>query len=396
MTLEAGTPWPLGASLTDAGVNFAVFSAHATRIELCLYDRDGVRELARVALPAYTDGVWHGLLPGAAAGLVYGLRAHGPQDAARGHRFNPHKLLLDPYARRLTTHWRWSEAHLGDVHDKADRHVTLDNARDMPKAVVEHEHFDWQDDRAPRTPLADTLLYEVHVKGFTWRHAEVPAEQRGRFLGVSSAPAILHLRRLGVTAVTLLPVQQHLTEAGLARRGAHNYWGYNTVAFNVPDARFAATDAVREFKTMVRGRHRQQPRPVTTARLAVRARLAALLGDGHARRRLPLRPRDLAGARRAGLRCASSVPDGDRPGPHPVARETHCRAVGCRPGRLPARAFSGRLVGVERSLPRRGARILGAQDRRPRRVRRASGRLQRAVPPRRPRRVCRHQLPHCP
>ncbi len=255
MTLEAGTPWPLGATLTEVGVNFAVFSAHATRIELCLYDRDGVRELARVALPAHTDGVWHGLLPGAGAGLVYGLRAHGPQDAARGHRFNPDKLLLDPYARRLTAAWRWSEAHLGDVHDSADRHVALDNARDMPKAVVERDVFDWGDDRPPRVPLADTVLYEVHVKGFTWRHPEVPADERGRFLGVASAPAIAHLRRLGVTAVTLLPVQQHLTEAGLARRGAHNYWGYNTLAFNVPDARFAARDAVLEFRTMVQRLH---------------------------------------------------------------------------------------------------------------------------------------------
>ena len=255
MTLEAGNPWPLGATLTKAGVNFAVFSAHATRIELCLYDRDGVRELARVALPAYSDGVWHGLLPGAGAGLVYGLRAHGPQDAARGHRFNPDKLLLDPYARRLTRQWRWSEAHLGDVHDSGDRHVALDNARDMPKAVVEHEGFDWGDDSPPRIPLADTVLYEVHVKGFTWRHPEVPAEQRGRFLGVSSAPAIEHLRRLGVTSVNLLPVQQHLTEPGLARRGAHNYWGYNTLAFNVPDARFAAHDAVHEFRSMVRQLH---------------------------------------------------------------------------------------------------------------------------------------------
>ncbi len=255
MTLEAGTPWPLGATLTDGGVNFAVFSAHATRIELCIYDRDGARELARIALPAYTDGVWHGLLPGAAAGLVYGLRAYGPQDAARGHRFNPHKLLLDPYARRLAGQWRWSEAHLGDVHDPSDKHVLLDNARDMPKAMVELDHFEWGDDRPPLVPLADTVLYEVHVKGFTWRHPEVEPDARGRFLGVASAPAIEHLRRLGVTAVNLLPVHQHLTEQHLARRGAHNYWGYNTLAFNVPDARYAAHDGVREFRTMVRRLH---------------------------------------------------------------------------------------------------------------------------------------------
>ncbi len=255
MTLESGTPWPLGATVVDGGVNFAVFSAHATRIELCLYDRDGSEELARVALPAHTDGVWHGLLPGGGPGLVYGLRAYGLNDAARGHRFNPAKLLLDPYARRLAGQWRWSEAHLGDVHDPNDRYVALDNARDMPKAAIELDDFDWGDDRPPRTTLADSVLYEVHVKGFTWRHPDIAAEQRGKFLGVSSPVVIEHLRRLGVTAINLLPVQQHLTEHALARRGAHNYWGYNTLAFCVPDARFATLDAVHEFRTMVSQLH---------------------------------------------------------------------------------------------------------------------------------------------
>lgn len=255
MTLESGTPWPLGATLVDGGVNFAVFSAYATRIELCLYDRDGVDELARIALPTYTDGVWHGLLPGGGPGLVYGLRAYGVNDAARGHRFNPAKLLLDPYARRLAGQWRWSEAHLGDVHDPNDKHVALDNARDMPKAAIELDYFDWGNDRPPRIPWASSVLYEVHVKGFTWRHPDVATAQRGRFLGVSSPAAIEHLRRLGVSAVSLLPIQQHLTEHSLTRRGAHNYWGYNTLAFCVPDARFAAVDAVREFRTMVTQLH---------------------------------------------------------------------------------------------------------------------------------------------
>ena len=255
MTLEAGTPWPLGATLVEGGVNFAVFSAHATRIELCLYDRDGADELARIALPAYTDGVWHGWLAGGGPGLVYGLRAYGANDAARGHRFNPAKLLLDPYARRLAGQWRWSETHLGDIHDDKDLHVALDNARDMPKAAIELDNFDWGADRPPRIPWADSVLYEVHVKGFTWRHADIAPEDRGRFLGLASPVAIAHLRRLGVTAVNLLPVQQHLTEHSLARRGAHNYWGYNTLAFCVPDARFAAHDPLREFRTMVTQLH---------------------------------------------------------------------------------------------------------------------------------------------
>ena len=255
MTLETGTPWPLGATLVDGGVNFAVFSAHATRIDLCHYDREGAQELARIALPEQTDGVWHGFLPGAGAGLVYGLRAHGPGDAARGHRFNPAKLLVDPYARRLAGQWRWTEAHLGDVHDPRDRHVASDNARDMPKALIGIDDFDWRDDRPPRTPLADTVLYEVHVKGFSFRHPDIAPEQRGRFLGLCAPAAIEHFKRLGVTTLNLLPVQQHLTEYPLARRGAHNYWGYNTFAFFVPDARYAQADGIAEFRTMVRELH---------------------------------------------------------------------------------------------------------------------------------------------
>jgi glycogen operon protein len=250
-----GRPWPLGATLVPEGVNFAVFSAHASAIELCLYDAAGANEVARLALPAHTDGVWHGLLPGAGPGLVYGLRAHGPSDAARGHRFNPAKLLLDPYARRLAGRWRWTEAHLGDVHATDDPHTAQDNARDMLKAVVADEAFDWQGDAPPRIPLSDTVLYEIHVKGFTCRHPDIPAAERGRFAGLAAAPAIAHLTRLGVTAVNLLPVQQHIPEYALARRGATNYWGYNTLAFFVPDARFAQTDPVREFKAMVRALH---------------------------------------------------------------------------------------------------------------------------------------------
>lgn len=253
--LQPGRPWPLGASIVDGGVNFAVFSAHAHAIELCLFDADGERETARMALPAQTDGVWHGFLPGAGAGLVYGLRAQGPHEAARGHRYNPQKLLLDPYARALAGTWRWTEAHLGDIHAPDDRHVALDNARDMLKARVVDLRYDWGDDAPPLTPLADSVLYEVHVKGFSWRHPEIPEAARGRYAGLASAPAIAHFQRLGVTALNLLPVQQHLAEYTLARRGRSNYWGYNTLAFFVPDARYALTDPVREFRDMVCALH---------------------------------------------------------------------------------------------------------------------------------------------
>ena len=254
MVIEEGRPYPLGATLVPGGVNLAVFSAHASRIDLCLFDAAGATEVARLTLPAHTDGVWHGFLPGAGAGLVYGLRAHGPAAAARGHRFNPAKLLLDPYARRLAGNFRWTDAHLGDIHGD-DPHTALDNAADMVKAVVDDGAFDWGDERPPQIPLADSVLYEVHVKGFTQLHPEVPEDQRGRFAGLASVAAIAHLRALGVTAVNLLPVHQHLDEITLARSGRSKYWGYNTLAFCVPDRRFAQLDPVREFKAMVRDLH---------------------------------------------------------------------------------------------------------------------------------------------
>ena len=254
MRIEAGQPLPLGATLVAGGVNIAVFSAHATRIELCLFDATGANEIARLTLPAHTDGIWHGLLPGAGAGLVYGLRAHGPADPTHGHRFNPAKLLLDPYARRLGGTFRWTDAHLGDVHG-ADPHAALDNAPDQWKAVVGDGAFDWGDDRPPQIPLAESELYELHVKGFTQRHPGVPEALRGRFAGLASAAAITHLRALGVTAVNLLPVHQHLDEMRLARSGRTNFWGYNTLAFFVPDQRFAQDDPIREFKAMVRDLH---------------------------------------------------------------------------------------------------------------------------------------------
>lgn len=253
--LDAGRAWPLGATIVEGGVNFAVFSAHASAIDLCLYDDSGERELARLSLPAHTDGVWHGSLPGAGAGLVYGLRAHGPADAARGHRYNPAKLLVDPYARALAGTWRWTEAHLGDIHAGNDRHCAEDNARDMLKAKVSADRYDWAGDRLLQIPPNDSVLYEVHVKGFTWRHPDVAPEQRGRYAGLASPAAIAHFKRLGITAVNLLPVQQHLTEHVLARRGRTNYWGYNTLAFFVPDARYAAADPVQEFRAMVHALH---------------------------------------------------------------------------------------------------------------------------------------------
>src|SRR5690606_15191443 len=243
--LLTGRPWPLGASLTEEGVNFALFSAHATQAWLCLFDEGG-RETARLPLPRRTEDVWHGLLPGAGAGLSYGYRAEGPRAPASGHRFNPAKHLLDPYARRLAGRFVWSDDHLDN---------DADNARYTVRAVVDASAFDWQDDRPPAVPLEDSVLYEVHVKGATVTHPLVPLRDRGRYRGLASPAFVDHLKRIGVTAVSLLPVHQALDERPLVERGLVNYWGYNTLAFFAPDARFAESDPVTEFREMVRGLH---------------------------------------------------------------------------------------------------------------------------------------------
>ena len=269
LSLQPGRPWPLGASCTDDGVNFAVFSAHAHGIDLCLFDALGSTELSRTPLPAHSQGVWHGLLPGAASGLVYGLRAHGPWRPDRGHRFNPNKLLLDPYAREIVGQFDWHGPHFG-ADLQHPQHMDLqDNGAQALKARVVADQFDWGDDRRPDTPLKDSVLYELHVKGFTQRHPGVPEALRGSFAGLASDAAVAHLRRLGVTAVSLLPVQQHLNERHLSTLGLSNYWGYNTIGFfcleprlgsgsgsgsgSGPGAQGAATRD--EFRAMVRRLH---------------------------------------------------------------------------------------------------------------------------------------------
>ena len=259
--LSPGQPWPLGATVDADGVNFAVFSAHAQAIELCLYDDAGSHERARLALPARSGDVWHGHLTGAAAGLVYGLRAHGPWQPQQGQRFNPHKLLLDPCARETVGRFTWSDLHRGDAERDPALPDERDNAAVALKARVVDDRYDWQGDAAPRTPWADSVLYEVHVRGFSKLHPEVPEAQRGCFAGLASDAAIAHLRRLGVTAVSLLPVQQFIDEERLVRLGLRNHWGYNTLAYFCPEPRYgtAGNDgaALRdEFRDMVRRLHR--------------------------------------------------------------------------------------------------------------------------------------------
>jgi glycogen operon protein len=254
--LQAGRPWPMGASVVEGGVNFAVFSAHAQQIDLCLYDDSGRIELARLPLPGHSADIWHGFLPGAGAGLIYGLRAHGPWRPDRGHRFNPNKLLLDPWAREIVGSLDWSGPHFGADRVHPQHMDPQDNGHEALKARVVHEHFDWQGDRPPATPLADSVIYETHVRGFTKLMPGLPEALRGTYAGLASDAAIAHFRRLGITAVSLLPVQQILDEQRLVQMGLSNYWGYNTLGFFCPDPRYAATPYPRdEFRDMVRRLH---------------------------------------------------------------------------------------------------------------------------------------------
>ena len=259
LTLEAGRPWPLGATVRDGGVNVAVFSGHAHRIELCVFDETGTREQARGTLPASSGDVFHGFLPGAGAGLVYGLRAHGPWQPAEGHRFNPHKVRLDPWAREIVGRFDWDGPHRDAERLDPHQMDMRDNGAMALKARVVDDRPDWSGDVAPRIPADALVLYELHVKGFTQQLAEVPAELRGTYRGLGHPAAIRHLSALGVNAVSLLPVHQHLDEERLHRLGLVNYWGYNTIGFFCPDPRYATAPdgatARAEFRDMVRALH---------------------------------------------------------------------------------------------------------------------------------------------
>ena len=261
-----GLPAPLGATWDGEGVNFAIFSANATAIELCLFaDSDatnGAGESARVPLVERDQGVWHAYLPDARPGQRYGYRVHGPYDPERGHRFNPLKLLVDPYARALDEPGAFDPSLFGydpsaDGDDLAPS--SADSAAAAPKSIVVESAFTWGDDRPPRIPWSRTVIYECHVKGLTARHPEVPGRLRGTYLGLATDPVIQHLQSLGVTAVELLPIHQAMIDRHLAARGLVNYWGYNTLAFFAPDGRYATAGGgaqVAEFKTMVKRLHR--------------------------------------------------------------------------------------------------------------------------------------------
>jgi len=256
-----GVPHPLGANWDGQGVNFALFSQHATGVDLCLFDRpDSGVEALRIPLKERTHRIWHVYLPDVRPGQLYGYRVHGPFVPEQGHRFNPHKLLIDPYAKAIAGDIRCADETfgypLGTTDDSAMS--TTDSAAVVPKSIVVESAFSWGDDRRPQIPWNRTVIYECHVRAMTKLHPGVPGHLRGTYLGLASEPIIDHLRALGVTAIELLPVQHALTERRLSDLGLENYWGYNTIGFFAPDPRYATGalgQQVDEFKTMVKAFH---------------------------------------------------------------------------------------------------------------------------------------------
>ncbi|MEO8411963.1 MAG: glycogen debranching protein GlgX, partial [Propionivibrio sp.] len=253
-----GKPFPRGATWDGEGVNFALYSENATRVELCLFDAGGRKEVQRIDVVDITDHIWHCYLPDARPGLLYGYRVHGPYDPANGHRFNPHKLLIEPYAKDIVGPLRWSDAHFG--YRVGHRHQDLsfdrrDNAAWMPKCRVVNPAFPWGDDRSPKVPWSDTVIYELHVKGFTQNHPEVPEALRGTYAGLASAPVIEYLKRLGVTSIELMPVHAFIDDRHLVEAGLSNFWGYNSIGFFAPDQRYSESGYIGEFKTMVKTMH---------------------------------------------------------------------------------------------------------------------------------------------
>ncbi|MEZ5115279.1 MAG: glycogen debranching protein GlgX [Candidatus Nanopelagicales bacterium] len=258
MQVWPGSAYPLGATYDGSGTNFALFSSVAWAVELCLFDADGTE--TRVEIAERDADVWHVYLPGILPGQRYGYRVHGPYDPHSGQRCNPAKVLLDPYAKAVEGDVDWDEACFGYLWADHDQANYLDSAPHVPKAVVINPYFDWADDRPPRTPYHESVIYEAHVKGLTMRHPDIPPEIRGTYAAVAHPAMLEHYRRIGVTAIELMPVHQFLQDHHLTERGLSNYWGYNTLAFLAPHAAYSSsgTDGqqVAEFKSMVRDLHR--------------------------------------------------------------------------------------------------------------------------------------------
>lgn len=259
MRVWPGRPSPLGAFWDGQGVNFALFSENAAKVELCLFKSvDSKTELCRISMPEYTDRVWHCYLPDAKPGQLYGYRVHGPYQPESGHRFNPHKVVLDPYAKAIVRRISWSDEMFGYMIGNPKQDLSFDkrdNAAFAPLAAVIDHHFDWKGDVFPKIPWHKTLIYELHVKGITKIHPQVTESLRGTYAGLAAEPVIKYLKELGVTAVELMPVHHHIDDRHLLEKGLTNYWGYNTLSFFAPDIRYTSSvavhDSVNEFKNMV-------------------------------------------------------------------------------------------------------------------------------------------------
>ncbi len=257
MNAWPGTPYPLGATYDGSGTNFALFSEVAERVDLCLFDEKGKE--TRIRLPERDAFVWHGYLPNVGPGQRYGFRVHGPYDPANGLRCNPKKLLLDPYAKAIEGDIDWSESLFGYKFDDESARNNVDSAKHMVKSVVISPFFDWQNDRSPRTPYNETVVYEAHVKGLTRLHPEIPAEMRGSYAALGHPVMLEHFKKLGVTAVELMPVHHFVQDHYLQEKGLSNYWGYNTLGYFAPHNSYSSSGSrgqqVQEFKTMVRRLH---------------------------------------------------------------------------------------------------------------------------------------------
>jgi glycogen operon protein len=262
LDLEEGNPHPRGATWDGKGTNFAVFSEHATKVEVCLFDEDGKEELERVELPEYTNQIWHGYLPGVKAGARYGYRVHGPYEPENGHRFNPNKLLLDPYACAYAGKLEWNPALFGYQMESGDDTTfdERDSAPFIPKSVVVNPDFDWQGKpgRVCR-PFDDTIVYELHVKGFTKLRKDLPEHIRGTYAGLAAPEVIRYIKELGVTAVELLPIHAFVQDSHLLEKGLRNYWGYNSIGFFAPYSHYASneSESLKEFKEMVSALHQE-------------------------------------------------------------------------------------------------------------------------------------------
>ena len=267
--IKEGHNFPCGGTWDGNGTNFALFSANATKVEVCLFDETGEQELERIELPEYTNQIWHGYVPDIAAGSVYGYRVHGPYEPEAGHRFNPNKLLLDPYSCAHIGQLKWNPAVFGYQMESTDD-LTFDerdSAPFVPKSIVADPRFDWMGQRSRQSvPWDDTIIYELHVRGYTKLHPAVPESLRGTFAGLGTKEIIDYVKSLGVTTVELLPIHAFISECHLLEKGLANYWGYNSIGFFAPDPRYASDRRAQPAGVQGDGRPPSRRRPGSHSR----------------------------------------------------------------------------------------------------------------------------------